>query len=84
MSSCRRSCQKEKRKHDRIELQEVLKFIKFIQIIASCMLGISLLGMFFARKDEGALAIYLMVIIVNVIIVFLGKIPIKYLMKKDT
>ncbi|MCR4944949.1 MAG: hypothetical protein K5986_11040 [Clostridium sp.] len=68
---------------DRIELSAVIKFIKYIQLLACCILAISTVGMIIARKDEGAFAIYLMVIVVNLIIVLLGRIPIKYLMKKD-
>ncbi len=83
MSLCKRSRGKKSKSQDRIELSAVLKFIRFIQLLACSLLVISLIGIIIARKNEGAVVIYLMVIVVNLIIIFLGKIPIKYLMKKD-
>lgn len=84
MSLCKGSRGKKRKSQDRIELREVLKFIKFIQLLACSLLLISLIGIFIVRKNEGAVVIYLMVIIVNLAIIFLGRIPVKFIMKKNS
>jgi hypothetical protein len=75
---------KKSKGQDRIELSEVLKFVKFLQCIACGMLGIAVLGMLFTSDNVGAKVVYTMVIAVNLMIILLGKVPVKYLMKKTT
>jgi hypothetical protein len=48
------------------------------------MLGIAVLGMLFTSDNVGAKVVYTMVIAVNLMIILLGKVPVKYLMKKTT
>jgi hypothetical protein len=74
---------KKVRKSDNIELDSIIKFIKFIQGVSCGMLGISIIGMLLVKEDIGAKVVYTMVIIVNVIIIIGGMIPVKYLTEKN-
>ncbi|MBD7911290.1 MULTISPECIES: hypothetical protein [Clostridium] len=82
MSLCQGDRRKKSRSEDRIELSAVVKFVKFLQCIACGMLGIAVLGMIFVSDNVGAKVVYTMVIVVNLMVIILGKVPIKYLMKK--
>jgi hypothetical protein len=83
MSSCTRNRGKKGTSKDRIELTAVIKFVKFIQCVACGMLGISVLGLLAVGDNVSAKVIYTMVIIFNLLIILLGKIPVKYLMNKS-
>lgn len=82
MSSCSGNRTKKSGSKDRIELIAVLKFVKLLQCIACGMLGIAVLGLLAVGDNISAKVIYTMVIVVNLIIVFLGKVPVKYLLKR--
>ncbi|MDS0524805.1 hypothetical protein NNC19_03870 [Clostridium sp. SHJSY1] len=83
MSLRSRDRRKKSSSKDRIELTAVLNFVKFLQCIACGILGISLLGLLAVGDNISARVIYTMVIVVNLMIILLGKIPVKYLMKKS-
>jgi len=74
---------KKVRKSDNIELDSILKFIKFIQSVSCGMLGISIIGMLLVKENVGAKVVYTMVIIVNLMIIIGGMIPVKYLTEKN-
>jgi len=74
---------KKVRKSDNIELDSILKFIKFIQCVSCGMLGISIIGMLLVKENVGAKVVYTMVIIVNLMIIIGGMIPVKYLTEKN-
>lgn len=74
---------KKVRKSDNIELDSILKFIKFIQCVSCGMLGISIIGMLLVKENICAKVVYTMVIIVNLIIIIGGMIPVKYLTEKN-
>lgn len=83
MPLCRGNRTKKVRKSDNIELDSILKFIKFIQCVSCGMLGISIIGMLLVKENVGAKVVYTMVIIVNLIIIIGGMIPVKYLTEKN-
>ena len=83
MSSCgNERKRKAKRKRSNIDLTSILTFIKLIQAIGCGMLGISVLGLLLVGKNPSAQVLYIMVIVVNLIIVFGGLLPIRYLTNK--
>ena len=71
-----------KKKSD-IDLKSILTFVNFIQSLAFGMLGISILGLILVGKNQTAQVLYVMVIVVNLVIIFGGMIPIRYLNKKS-
>lgn len=83
MPLCSGNRTKKVRKSDSIELDSILKFIKFIQCVSCGMLGISIIGMLLVKENAGAEVVYTMVIIVNLIIIVGGMIPVKYLTGKN-
>lgn len=82
MSLCRGNRAKKVRKQDHIELNSILNFIKFIQCISCGMLGIAIIGLLIIRENISAQVVYIMTIVVNLIIIFGGRISIKYLSSK--
>lgn len=83
MSSCGNDRKrKAKSKRSNIDLTSILTFIKLIQAIGCGMLGISVLGLLLVGKNPSAQVLYIMVIIVNLIIVFGGLAPIRFLVNK--
>lgn len=84
MSSCRKNRGRKIKKQDSIELHSILSFIKFIQAISSGMLGISILGLILVGDNKSAQVVYIMVIVVNMLVIFGGMIPIKYLTNKNS
>lgn len=83
MPLCRGNRTKKVTKSDNIELDSILKFIKFIQCVSCGMLGISIIGMLLVKENAGAKVVYTMVIIVNLMIIIGGMIPVKYLTEKN-
>ncbi|MBC5627923.1 hypothetical protein H8S20_03355 [Clostridium sp. NSJ-6] len=73
---------KTKGKRSNIDLTAILTFIKLIQAIGCGMLGISILGLILVGKNPSAQVLYVMVIVVNLIIVFGGLVPIRFLANK--
>lgn len=71
-----------KGKRSNIDLTAILTFIKLIQAIGCGMLGISILGLILVGKNPSAQVLYVMVIVVNLIIVFGGLVPIRFLANK--
>lgn len=83
MSSCGKDRKRKgKSKRSDIDLTSILTFIKLIQAIGCGMLGISVLGLILVGKNSSAQVLYIMVIVVNLIIVFGGLFPIRYLTNK--
>ncbi|MBM6859229.1 hypothetical protein H9X78_01775 [Clostridium saudiense] len=80
MSSCGND--RKRKAKSNIDLTSILTFIKLIQAIGCGMLGISVLGLLLVGKNPSAQVLYIMVIVVNLIIVFGGLLPIKYLTNK--
>ena len=80
MSSCGND--RKRKAKSNIDLTSILTFIKLIQAIGCGMLGISVLGLLLVGKNPSAQVLYIMVIVVNLIIVFGGLLPIRYLTNK--
>lgn len=83
MSSCGENRRRKIKNKNSIELKAILNFVKFIQSVSFGMLGISILGLILVGKDPAAQVLYIMVIIVNLVIIFGGMIPIRYLNNKS-
>ena len=83
MSSCGENRKRKIKNKNSIELTAILNFVKFIQSVSFGMLGISILGLILVGKDPAAQVLYIMVIIVNLVIIFGGMIPIRYLNNKS-
>ncbi|EOR20339.1 hypothetical protein A500_17405 [Clostridium sartagoforme AAU1] len=83
MSSCRENRTRKIKKQSNIELKSIITFVKFIQSISFGMLGISILGLILVGKDPAAQVLYVMVIIVNLVLIFGGMVPIRYLNNKS-
>lgn len=71
-------------KQQNIELENIVGFIKVIQNIFYGMLGISVIGMLLSFKNMESRVLYTIIICISLIVVFLGKIPIEYIKKKNT
>ncbi|WP_291648259.1 hypothetical protein [Clostridium sp.] len=84
MSSCERSRKKKVRKQSNIELTSIITFIKLIQAIFCGMLGISIIGLIFTLNNPSAKVLYTMVIVISLVVIILGRFPIKYLTQKST
>lgn len=82
MPSCRTNRGYKKKRQSNIELDAILKFIKFIQALSGSMLVISIIGFILVGNDIQARVLYTMVIVVNIIMIFGGIIPIRILEKK--
>lgn len=83
MSSCGENRKRKIKKQNSIDLKAILSFVKFIQSISFGMLGVSILGLILVGKNPGSQVLYVMVIFVNLIIIFGGMIPIRYLNNKS-
>lgn len=69
-------------KKGEIKLDLILRFVKFIQSMACGMLVMAIIGLLLLKDNIGSTVVYCMVIVVNLIIVFCGMIPIKFIEKK--
>ncbi|WP_278600759.1 hypothetical protein [Clostridium tertium] len=84
MSSCERNRKKKVRKQSNIELSSIITFIKLIQSIFCGMFGISIIGLILTLNNPSAKVLYTMVIVISLIVIILGRFPIKYLTRKST
>ena len=82
MSSCERN--RKVRKQSNIELSSIITFIKLIQSIFCGMFGISIIGLILTLNNPSAKVLYTMVIVISLIVIILGRFPIKYLTRKST
>lgn len=83
MPSCRTNRGYKKKRQSNIELDAILKFVKFIQLLSGGMLGISILGLILVGNNIQARVLYTMVIVVNIVVILGGIIPIRILEKKS-